>query len=48
MTVFIVISLVALLSYTGPLTLVFRRGLKGNRPRQLFFLYLLNLSLIHI
>ncbi|MFN2284176.1 MAG: histidine kinase dimerization/phospho-acceptor domain-containing protein, partial [Anaerolineae bacterium] len=48
MTTSVVISLIALLSYSGLLILVLYQGLGKNHPRQLYFLYLLDMLLMQV
>jgi signal transduction histidine kinase len=48
MTVHVATSLIAFISYGGLLALVFRYGLRGNRPGQMFFLYLLDMLLLQV
>jgi PAS domain S-box-containing protein len=42
------ISLLALISYGGLLILVLRHGLRGNRPSQIFSVYLLTMLLVQV
>jgi signal transduction histidine kinase len=48
MTVHVATSLIAFISYGGLLALVFRYGLRGNRPGRMFSLYLLDMLLLQV
>jgi PAS domain S-box-containing protein len=48
MTIHVATSLIAFISYGGLLALVFRYGLRGNRPGQTFSLYLLDMLLLQV
>ncbi|MBN2393953.1 MAG: GAF domain-containing protein [Anaerolineae bacterium] len=48
MTTSVVISLIALLSYSGLLILILHQGLGKSHPRRLYFLYLLDMLLMQV
>ena len=45
---YVIVSLIAFIFYGGLLTLVFNYGVRGNRSRQLFSLYLFDMLLMEI
>jgi len=48
MSLHVIVSLIAFASYGGVMALIFSRGLKNNRPSQLFFLYVACMLLMQV
>jgi len=48
MTLHVIVSLIAFVSYGGVMALILNHGLKGNKTSQLFFIYIACMLLMQI